>query len=196
MKEVNLKIEFNAYYNERKGVFDDGGIYPILEYIKNNKLKNVLVRLDVDKKNETSWEEVDLFCNDLSIKKLGYTINDKKYPKYTANVVCKPSAAKSLIKMLVQMGYLGNGGHSYGIFIGDKHFSFDGDGADHISSINDIDLNKELFSNISKQIEIYNKGLRQNDEDNINESLRLKITENDITYMVEKAIKNISKKIL
>lgn len=196
MKEVNLKIEFNAYYNERKGVFYDGGIYPILEYIKDNKLKNVLVRLDADKKNETSWKEVDLFCNDLSIKKLDYTINDKKYPKYTANVVCKPSTAKSLIKMLVQMGHLGNGGHSYRIFIGDKQFSFDGDGADRISSINDIDLDKELFSNISKQIEIYNKGLKQNDEDNINESLRLKITENDITYMVEKAIKNISKKIL
>lgn len=194
MKEVNLKIDFNAYYNEKKGVFDDGGVYPILEYIKNNNLKNVLVRLDVDKKNETSWDEVDLFCSDLSIKKLDYTVNDKKYPKYTANVVCKPSAAKCLIKILIQMGYLGNGGHSYGIFIGDKRFSFDGDGADHIASINNSDLNKELYSNTYKQIEIYNKGLKETD-DSINESLHLKITEKDIAYMVEKAIKDVSKKI-
>jgi hypothetical protein len=92
------------------------------------------------------------------------------------------------------MGYLGNGGHSYGIFIGDKHFSFDGDGADHIAAINNSDLNKELYSNTYKQIEIYNKGLKETD-DSINESLHLKITKKDIAYMVEKAIKDVSKKI-
>ena len=37
MNEVKIKIEFNAYYNKRKGVFDEGGVYPILEYLKDNK---------------------------------------------------------------------------------------------------------------------------------------------------------------
>lgn len=80
MNEVKIKIDFNAYYNEKKGIFDDGGVYPILEYLKANKLKDVVVRLDVDEKNKNSWEEVDLFCKELSIKSLDYTVNEKKSP--------------------------------------------------------------------------------------------------------------------
>lgn len=196
MNEVKIKINFNAYYNEKKGIFDDGGVYPILEYLKDNKLKDALVRLDVDDKNKNSWEEVDLFCKELSIKSLGYTVNEKSHPKYTANVTCSPASGKSLIKMLVQMGFLGNGGHSYSILINDKRFSFDGDGADYISSINDTKVNRELLS-VDKQIDVYNKGVQKEDE-NVNESSRcFKITENDIANMVEEAIRKvINKKIV
>ena len=35
MKQVDLKIEFSAYYNKKRETFD-GGLYPILEYIKEN----------------------------------------------------------------------------------------------------------------------------------------------------------------
>ena len=95
------------------------------------------------------------------------------------------------------MGFLGNGGHSYSILINDKRFSFDGDGADYIYSINDTKLNHELFSNINKQIDTYNKGVQKEDE-NLNESSRcFKITENDIANMVEEAIRKvINKKIV
>lgn len=197
MNEVKIKIDFNAYYSEKKGVFNDGGIYPILEYLKDNKLKDALVRLDVDDKNKNSWDEVDLFCKELSIKKLDYTVNKNKHPKYTANVTCSPASGKSLIKMLIKMAELGNCGHSYMILVNDKKFSFDGDGADHISSINDTEVNHELFSNINKQIDIYNKGVQKEDE-NVNESsCRFKITENDIANMVEEAIRKvINKKIV
>ena len=196
MNEVKIKIDFNAYYSEKKGVFNDGGIYPILEYLKDNKLKDALVRLDVDDKNKNSWEEVDLFCKELSINSLDYTVNEKSHPKYTANVTCNPASGKSLIKMLVQMGCLGNGGHSYTILINDKRFSFDGDGADYISSINDTKVNRELLS-VDKQIDVYNKGVQKEDE-NVNESSRcFKITENDIANMVEEAIRKvINKKIV
>jgi hypothetical protein len=50
MKNVNLKINFDSYYNEKSKTFD-GGIYEILQYLKDNNLKDVLVRLDADKKN-------------------------------------------------------------------------------------------------------------------------------------------------
>lgn len=196
MNEVKIKINFNAYYNEKKGIFDDGGVYPILEYLKDNKLKDALVRLDVDDKNKNSWEEVDLFCKELSINSLDYTVDEKSHPKYTANLTCNPASGKSLVKMLVQMGFLGNGGHSYSILINDKRFSFDGDGADYISSINDTKVNRELLS-IDKQIDVYNKGVQKEDE-NLNESSRcFKITENDIANMVEEAIRKvINKKIV
>ena len=196
MNEVKIKINFNAYYSEKKRVFNDGGIYPILEYLKDNKLKDALVRLDVDDKNKNSWEEVDLFCKELSINSLDYTVNEKSHPKYTANVTCNPASGKSLIKMLVQIGLLGNGGHSYSILINDKRFSFDGDGADYISSINDTKVNRELLS-VDKQIDVYNKGVKKEDE-NVNESSRcFKITENDIANMVEEAIRKvINKKIV
>ena len=105
MNEVKIKIDFNAYYNEKKGIFDDGGVYPILEYLKDNKLKDALVRLDVDDKNKNSWEEVDLFCKELSINSLDYTVNEKSHPvKYTANVTCNFASGKSLIKMLIEIG--------------------------------------------------------------------------------------------
>ena len=196
MNEVKIKINFNAYYSEKKRVFNDGGIYPILEYLKDNKLKDALVRLDVDDKNKNSWEEVDLFCKELSINSLDYTVNEKSHPKYTANVTCNPASGKSLIKMLVQIGLLGNGGHSYSILINDKRFSFDGDGADYISSINDTKVNRELLS-VDKQIDVYNKGVQKEGE-NVNESSRrFKITENDIANMVEEAIRKvINKKII
>jgi hypothetical protein len=96
--------------------------------------------------------------------------------------------------MLVQMGCLGNGGHSYTILINDKRFSFDGDGADYISSINDTKLNREIFSNIYKQIDIYNKGVQKEDESVNESSHRFKITENDIANMVEEAIRKVINK--
>ena len=91
------------------------------------------------------------------------------------------------------MGFLGNGGHSYSILINDKRFSFDGDGADYISSINDTKVNRELLS-VDKQIDVYNKGVQKEDE-NLNESSRcFKITENDIANMVEEAIRKVINK--
>lgn len=194
MNEVKIKIDFNAYYSEKKGVFNDGGIYPILEYLRDNNLKDALVRLDVEVKNKNSWDEVDLFCKELSIKKLDYTVNKNKHPKYTANVTCSPASGKSLIKMLIKMAELGNCGHSYMILINDKKFSFDGDGADHISSINDTEVNHELFSNINKQIDTYNKGVQKEDESVNESSCRFKITENDIANMVEEAIRKVINK--
>ena len=58
-------------------------------------------------------------------------------------------------------------------------------------------MNHELFSNINKQIDTYNKGVQKEDE-NVNESsCRFKITENDIANMVEEAIRKvINKKIV
>lgn len=191
-KNASIKVNFNAYYSEKSKKFD-GGLYPILEYIKDNKLKNVIVRLDYDKKNTTSWDEVDLYCSELSIKKLSFSISDT-YPKYTAYIECNPKYVRFLIKMLIQMASLGNGGHSYGILINDKQFNFDGDGADHISSINDITLNKEVYSDINKQVDIYNKSL--NNDKNMNENKKqIKLTESEFKHIVSESVKSVINEI-
>jgi hypothetical protein len=167
---INIKVDFNAYYSEKSKKFD-GGLYPILQYLKDNNLKDVLIRLDIDRKNETTWDEVDIFCKELSIKKLDYSINDKKYPKYTAYITCNYRSGKSLIKFLSYIAQLGNGGHSYSMLIGDKTFYFDGDGADHISSINDTKLTSEIFTNMYKLSDILKKGAENNDT--VNETINL-----------------------
>lgn len=191
-KNATIKVNFNAYYSEKSKKFD-GGLYPILEYIKDNKLKNVIVRLDYDKKNTTSWDEVDLYCSELSIKKLSFSINDT-YPKYTAYIECNRKYVRFLIKMLIQMASLGNGGHSYGILINDKQFNFDGDGADHISSINDIKIDKKVYSDINKQIDIYNKSL--NNDKNMNENKKqIKLTESEFKHIVSESVKSVINEI-
>ena len=67
MKKVKVEIKFSGYYNDKQQSFE-GGLVEILEYIKGKKLKNAVVRLDVGKKNEITWEEEAVFCPELSIK--------------------------------------------------------------------------------------------------------------------------------
>ena len=189
MKKVKLEIEFSGYYNDKQQSFD-GGLAKILDYIKGKKIKNAIVRLDVGKKNEITWEEEAVFCPELSIKNIEYKIIEGNFRKFIANVECSPLSAKSLIKVLVKMAALGNGGHSYSILINDDSFGFDGDGSDHISSINGIDMCSEIYSNTYKQSDIYKKGLEG--DENVNESI--KITKDDIMEMVEKSIKKILSK--
>ena len=194
MKKVKLEIKFSGYYNEKHQSFD-GGLVEILEYIKGKKLKNAIVRLDVGKKNEITWEEEAVFCPELSIKNIGYQVIEGSFKKFIANVECSPLSAKSLIKVLVKMAALGNGGHSYSILINDDSFGFDGDGSDHISSINGIDMCSEIYSSAYKQSDIYNKGLEGEETSEMNESTSpIKITKNDIEIMVNEAINKIFKK--
>lgn len=193
MKKVKLKINFSGYYNDKRESFD-GGLAEILDHIKSKKLKNAIVRLDVGKKNEITWEEEAVFCPELSIKNIEYQIIEGSFKKFIANVECSPLSAKSLIKVLVKMAALGNGGHSYSILINDDSFGFDGDGSDHISSINDIDMCREIYSNTYKQSEIYTKGLEGEESSEMNESTSpIKITKNDIEIMVNEAINKIFK---
>lgn len=189
MKKVKVEIKFSGYYNDKQQSFE-GGLVEILEYIKGKKLKNAVVRLDVGKKNEITWEEEAVFCPELSIKNIGYKIIEGTFKKFIANVECSPLSAKSLIKVLVKMAALGNCGHSYSILINDDSFGFDGDGSDHISSINGIDMCSEIYSNTYKQSDIYKKGLEE--DENVNETI--KITKDDIMEMVEKSIKKILSK--
>lgn len=194
MKKVKLDIKFDGYYNEKQQSFE-GGLVEILEHIKGKKLKNAIVRLDVGKKNEITWEEEAVFCPELSIKNIEYKIIEGTFKKFIANVECSPLSAKCLIKVLVKMAELGNGGHSYSILINEDSFVFDGDGADRISSINGIDMCREIYSNTYKQSDIYNKGLEGEETSEINESAsQFKITKNDIEIMVNEAINKIFQK--
>lgn len=194
MKKVKLEIKFSGYYNDKHQSFD-GGLVEILEYIKGKKLKNAIVRLDVGKKNEITWEEEAVFCPELAIKNIGYKIIKGTFKKFIANVECSPLSAKSLIKVLVKMAKLGNCGHSYSILINDDSFGFDGDGSDHISTINGIDMCSEIYSSAYKQSDIYNKGLEGEETSEMNESTSpIKITKNDIKIMVNETINKILQK--
>ena len=68
MKGPELKIEFCAYYNNKKEKFDEGGLYPFLEYCQSSKPKDVVVRVDYD----MDFDEIDIYCESLAIRNLSY----------------------------------------------------------------------------------------------------------------------------
>jgi hypothetical protein len=150
MNKVNLDIEFDAYYNERKEKFDEGGLYPFLEYLKGKKLENVTVRIDTD---FYPFEETDIFCEKLYVKELSY---EKKDHYFIAHVVTDAKAAKPLIKVICELGFHGNPGHSFEFKIDKERFGFDGDGADRVIKIN----GKKVFNNKLPQLytDILNAG--------------------------------------
>jgi hypothetical protein len=162
MENIKLDIEFGAYYSEKSKTFD-GGIYPFLEYLKSNKVTDATIRLDTD---NYPYEETDIYCEKMTIKKLSYEVLDDKRT-YTAHVETDPASAKVLIKTLLNIGYLGNGGHTYSFRVGKEKFYFDGDGADWVKSIN----GKKVFRPkdfVKDASEIYKKG-QQPSEDMFNE---------------------------
>lgn len=162
MENIKLDIEFGAYYSEKSKTFD-GGIYPFLEYLKNNKVTDTTIRMDID---FYPYEEVDVYCEKMTIKKLSYEVLDDNRT-FMAHVETDPASAKILIKTLLNLGYIGNGGHSYQFKVGKEKFNFDGDGADWVKSINGkrVRSPKDLAKDAS---EIYKKGQQQS-EDMFNE---------------------------
>lgn len=68
MKGPELKIEFCGYYNDKKEKFDEGGLYPFLEYCQSSKPKDVVVRVDY----EMGFDEIDIYCESLAISNLSY----------------------------------------------------------------------------------------------------------------------------
>ena len=83
MKGPELKIEFRAYYNDKKEKFDEGGLYPFLEYCQSSKPKDVVVRIDYD----MDFDEIDIYCESLAIRNLSYEkIDDRNIIILFANL--------------------------------------------------------------------------------------------------------------
>lgn len=152
-----IEIEFSGYYNEKKQRFSDAAVPEILDYLKTKKLEDVVVRMDYDKKNEISFDEVDLFCSKIGIKTLEY-IPKQERSNFIAKITCDKQTGLSLIKLFMNLGAIGNCGHTFEVLIGKEEFCFDGDGSDRILSINGEKLRGEMLNRPDKWYEILKKG--------------------------------------
>lgn len=177
MKGPELKIEFCAYYNDKKEKFVEGGLYPFLEYCQSSKPKNVVVRVDYG----VSFDEIDIYCESLAISNLSYEKIDDI--TFLAKFTCDSKSGKSLMRVIYALGKAGNKGHSYGFTVGKEKFFFDGDGADRIMKINGIKFQK--IKNACDLGSVWNDTVRKNNEE-IDNNMNVNIEE-----IVRQATKNI-----
>ena len=177
MKGPELKIEFCGYYNDKKEKFDEGGLYPFLEYCQSSKPKDVVVRVDY----EMGFDEIDIYCESLAISNLSYEKIDDI--NFVAKFTCDSKSGKPLMRVIYALGKTGNGGHSYTFTVGKEKFYFDGDGADRIMKINDVKFQKIKSSyDLGK---VWNDTTRKNNEE-IDNNMSVNIEE-----IVRQSIKNI-----
>lgn len=177
MKGPELKIEFCAYYNDKKEKFDEGGLYPFLEYCQSSKPKDVVVRVDY----EMGFDEIDIYCESLAISNLSYEKIDDG--NFVAKFTCDSKSGKPLMRVIYALGKAGNGGHSYTFTVGKEKFYFDGDGADRIMKINGVKFPKIKSSyDLGK---VWNDTTRKNNEE-IDNNMSVNIEE-----IVRQSIKNI-----
>ena len=178
MKGPELKIEFCAYYNDKKEKFDEGGLYPFLEYCQSSKPKDVVVRVDY----EMGFDEIDIYCESLAISNLSYEKIDDG--NFVAKFTCDSKSGKPLMRVIYALGKAGNGGHSYTFTVGKEKFYFDGDGADRIMKINGVKFPKIKSSyDLGK---VWNDTTRKNNEE-IDNNMSVNIEE-----IVRQSIKNIA----
>lgn len=169
MKGPELKIEFCAYYNDKKEKFDEGGIYPFLEYCQQSKPKDVIVRIDY----EMGFDEIDVYCESLGISNLSYEKVDDS--KFIARFTCDSKSGKPMMRVLYGLGKAGNGGHSYTFTVGKEKFYFDGDGADRIMKINGV-----KFHSIKTAYdlgEVWNDTTKKDNKENSENNMAIDINE-------------------
>lgn len=167
-----LTIDFSGYYNEKNGTFSDTAVAKILDYIKEHKISDALVRMDFYKKDKSDFEEYDIFCKKLQIKTLEYGVADSDRKIYRANISCDEQSATALIKLFVNLGAIGNGGHSFELSIDKQSFYFDGDGADRVDAVNGVKLRGKVLDNPHEWYKIKKKGEPQKEEE---ESIDVKL---------------------
>lgn len=174
-----MKVVFRTY-TKRDGT-PDYGYYAVLEHLNGNTEKDLVVRIDFDKKNVYSLEEEDFFFPSLKISKL--KLNKLGDSKFEAEFTTKDQRA--MVALLITMGNCGNGGHCYEMSIGKKTFCIDGDGADYLESINGHKINGKLYSQRDKWHELYDK---KDEESNT-------ITEEDLKKLVSESVRRVLKRL-
>jgi hypothetical protein len=176
-----MKIVFNTY-TTKKGDPEDG-YWEILQYLEGLKEKDLLVRVDIGKKTEYSLEEEDFFFPSLKISHL--KLNKLDGNKFEAEFDTK--YLRCIFVFLLTLGKHGNGGHSYEVLIGKKSFYIDGDGADHLVSINGVSVNKIKEHDIYHWAEIYNKDV---EKDN---NMKYTMNEQQIRSLISNTVKKVLK---
>lgn len=193
MNGPELEIEFSAYYNERKEEFDEGGLYPFLEYCQESKPKDVMVRIDYD----SPFEEIDVYCESLGISKLSYEKTDGRGSNFIARFTCDSKSGKPIMKVIYGLGEAGNGGHSYEFSVGDKKFYFDGDGADRITKINGVKFRS--IKNTYDLGKVWNDTTRKDNEENNNDIMSknvVKINEAQLRNLIKESVRKVLKESL
>lgn len=188
MKGPELEIEFSAYYNEKKEKFNEGGLYPFLEYCQQSKPKDVMVRIDYD----NPFEEIDVYCESLGISKLSYEKTDGHDSNFIARFTCDSKSGKPIMKVIYGLGEAGNGGHSYGFIVGDKKFYFDGDGADRIMKINGVKFHS--IKNTYDLGGVWNDTTRKDNEESNNDIMSknvVKINESQLKQVIAESVKKV-----
>ena len=168
-----MKVVFRTY-TKKDGTPDDG-YWAVLQHLEGLKDKDITVRIDIDKRNQLGYDEVDVFCPSLKISHLELKkLEDSKFE------------ASFDTKELLFMGKAGNGGHSYELLVGNECFYIDGDGADYLESINGTPLHKIKEDNRYEWSDIYNKDIEKEEPVTLNES--------QLRNIISETIKNVLSK--
>lgn len=175
-----MKVVFRTY-TKKDGTPEDG-YYEILQHLNGNTEKDIVVRIDYYKKNKYSLDEEDFFFPTLKISKL--KLIKRNDHEFEAEFTTKDQ--RNIVALLVTLGAHGNGGHSYELSIGKKVFYIDGDGSDHLVSINGIKLSGKYMTDRNKWPEMYDK---EKEEDSNT------ITEEDLKKLVSESVRRVLKRL-
>ena len=174
-----MKVKFRTY--TKKDGSPEDGLYEMLQYLDGNTKKDFVIRMDYGKKNEHATEEVDLFCPSLKISKLQLN----KIEGNTFEAEFKTNNPRLMFKFLINLGNIGNGGHSFSVRIDDKDFYFDGDGADNVVSINDRKVDNKLFNDTYEWAKVYNQDFEtENTQTTISEARLRKIISESLKKII------------
>lgn len=181
-----MKVVF-CTYSDRKGE-PENGYWKILQHLEGLKEKDLLVRIDINKKTEYSLDEEDFFFPALKISHLKLKkLDDRKF-----EATFDTKNLRNVFTLLVKLAKHGNGGHSYELLIGKNSFYIDGDGADHLVSINDVAVNKIKENDYYHWHEIWEKDLEKDTEDEKNV---IKINEEQLQKIVLESVKRVLENI-
>lgn len=179
-----MKVIFRTY--TKKDGTPEYGYWAVLQHLEGLKDKDITVRIDIDKRNQLGYDEVDVFCPSLKISHL--ELKKLEGSKFEASFDTKD--LRAVFQVLLYMGKAGNGGHSYELLIGKESFSIDGDGADYLESINGTPLSKIKEDNRYDWADIYNKDIKKEEPVTLNESQLRNIISETIKSVLSKKLGN------
>lgn len=179
-----MKVVFRTY--TKKNGSPEDGYWAVFQHLEGLKDKDITVRIDIDKRNQLGYDEVDVFCPSLKISHL--ELKKLEDRKFEASFDTKD--LRAVFQVLLFMGKAGNGGHSYELLIGKESFYIDGDGADYLESINGTPLHKIKEDRRQDWADIYNKDVENEEPVTLNESQLRNIISETIKNVLSKKLGN------
>lgn len=168
-----------------RGYGEKEGFPPIIRYLSSIKNgKQVIINIDED----DFLNGIDLVFDNLSVSNVKVEENKEDHT-CISTFVCNKTVFKNLLRFIRHLKAFGDCGHSFGVRINGKMFSWDGDGSDRVVEINDVDCGNGI--EFDKHYKEYFPTEENKDDVYVSESL-VKVNENELRYIVE----TVSKKII